>query len=64
MTTTFVVVERVRHTFGLTAGFLSPRTVRNRLSAVFPRGVPTLRVRSQRELIHRLRRTHGPSREL
>ena len=38
--------------------FLSPSTVRNHLSAVFRK----LRVSSQQELIHRLRRTDGPSR--
>jgi DNA-binding CsgD family transcriptional regulator len=37
--------------------FLSPSTVRNHLSAVFRK----LRVSSQQELIHRLRRTDGPS---
>jgi DNA-binding CsgD family transcriptional regulator len=37
--------------------FLSPSTVRNHLSAVFRK----MRVNSQQELIHRLRRTDGPS---
>jgi DNA-binding CsgD family transcriptional regulator len=37
--------------------FLSPSTVRNHLSAVFRK----MRVSSQQELIHRLRRTDGPS---
>jgi DNA-binding CsgD family transcriptional regulator len=37
--------------------FLSPSTVRNHPSAVFRK----LRVGSQQELIHRLRRTDGPS---
>jgi DNA-binding CsgD family transcriptional regulator len=39
--------------------FISPSTVRNHLSAVFRK----LRVSSQQELIHRLRRTDGPSTE-
>jgi DNA-binding CsgD family transcriptional regulator len=37
--------------------FLSPSTVRNHLSAVFRK----MRVSSQQELIHRLRRTDGSS---